>query len=179
MAKRTSADETSTDEQFKVATEALANQDAQFSALDFDFDELDGKLGLERVQVDVNGYWCPELSPIFGELLGIAKAIETDLGVTGIYAIVLARPCAARTGSKQDSEIYIAQPGQVIGVFHSVGLNPLKRKAGCTVAIKRNASPQELSGGRNMWRYDIRSTPGGRALEIIDNRTPENSGAPF
>lgn len=179
MAKRNAQDESSTDEQFRDATDALAKQDAQFAALDFSFDELDEELGLERVQVDVDGYWSPEMSPIFGELLGIAKAIETELGVTGIYAIVLARPCAARRGSKQDAEIFVAQPGQVIGVFHSVGLNPLKSKAGCTVAIKRNQDKQALSGKRTMWTYDIRSTPGGKRLEIIDNRTPENSGAPF
>lgn len=149
---------------------------AQFAALDFSLDDIDG---LERVQVDVEGYWAPDVSPIYGTLLGVAKAIETEFGATGIYAIQLLKPCAGRKGSRQDSDECILQPGQVVGVFHSVGLNPLKNMGGAKIAIKRSAEQQDLGKGKSMWVYDIRASKERAPIQIIDNRNPENTGAPF
>ncbi len=154
--------------------------DARLAALsDWDsfVDEAAG-MGLKRVQVDVAGYWEATMSPIFGVLMGVAKAIETELGVTGIYAIKLLRPCAVRLTSKQDGDVDILEPGAIVGVFHSVGLNPLKNMAGAKVAIRR-LPKTKLSGNREMWNYDIIGDGVRSPLEIIDNRTPENTGAPF
>lgn len=143
-----------------------------------EFESFAAEHGLKQVQVDVSGYWEPDMSPIFGELLGIAKAIETELGVTGIYAFKLLRPCACRLGSKQESDVDILETGSIVGVFHSVGLNPLKNMAGAKVAIRRTGK-QSLSGGRTMWNYDIIADGKRAPIEIVDNRSPENSGAPF
>ncbi len=146
------------------------------TALDFNFDDLGSDL--ESVQVDVAGYWNPDGSPIFGELLGVAKAIETDLGVTGLYAIKLLRPCAGRRQSSQDSEPCVLAAGEIVGIFHSFGLNALKNMAGATVALRR-LHQVEISGGKTMWTYDIRANKVRSKVNIVDNRAPDTSGAPF
>ncbi len=145
-------------------------------ALDFNFDDLDSDL--ESVQVDVAGYWNPDGSPIFGELLGVAKAIETDLGVTGLYAIKLLRPCAGRRQSSQDSEPCVLAAGEIVGIFHSFGLNALKNMAGAKVALRR-LHQVAISGGKTMWTYDIRADKARAKVNIVDNRAPDTSGAPF
>ena len=176
-----SADYQAAEDSFSEAVKQAENgttaiTQANFDGLDFNFDDLKD---LDRVQVDVDGYWNPEKSPIFGTLLGVAKAIETSKGVTGIYAIQLAKPCAGRKEGSQESEECILQPGQVVGVFHSFGLNPLKSMGGAKVAIRRKKEQRELNNGNSMWDYDIRASKERRKLDIIDNRSPENSDAPF
>lgn len=176
MAKKQNADFDS-DVQEHAIVPGESEFDRQLAALS-DWESLEKESGLKRVQVDVDGYWEAERSPIYGELIGIAKAIETDLGVTGIYAVKLLRPCAVRLGSKQDSDLDIMGPGKIVGVFHSVGLNPLKNMAGAKVAIRRKEKTA-LSGGRSMWTYDIIADGTRAPIEVIDNRSPENTGAPF
>ena len=156
----------------------LSDFDKQLALLNSEFDEGLEKAGLRRVIADVDGYWEPSMSPIFGELVGTAKAIQTELGTTGIYAIKLLKPCACRLGSKQESDVDILPAGKVVGVFHSVGLNPLKTMAGAKVAIRRTGS-QKLSGARTMHTYDILADGVRAPIEIIDNRKAEDTGAPF
>jgi len=176
-----SEDYQAAEDSFSAAVKAAENgttsiTQANFDALDFNFDDIKD---LDRVQVDVEGYWNPEKSPIFGTLLGVAKAIETSKGVTGIYAIQLAKPCAGRKEGSQESEECILQPGQIVGVFHSFGLNPLKNMGGAKVAIRRSKEQRPLNNGNSMWDFDIRATKERKRLDIIDNRSPENSDAPF
>ncbi len=182
MAKtKANFDDDVTESELKTSELMKPSEFDQKLAVLSDWDALENELaseGLRRVQVDVSSYWEADLSPIYGELMGIAKAIQTEYGATGIYAIKLLRPCAVRLGSKQDADVDIAGPGSIVGVFHSVGLNPLKNMGGAKVAIRRLPKSQ-LSKGREMWNYDIIGDDVRNPLEIVDSRKPEDTGAPF
>jgi len=91
--------------------------------------------GYKQANVEIAGFWNPLEGPIHGKLIGAFRFRNSKRRITTVYMVRLTEPCSARCKGERELVDTTVSPGEVVGVFHSGGLNALKNLYGCTVWI--------------------------------------------
>jgi hypothetical protein len=153
----------------------MAKNKAKSEAVKGDVDtSIIGLDGFEEVGGEVEAFWDPATGPLFGKVREARIVMNKKRGKpTGYYVVELTRPTpCTRDGGDTKS---VEETGTLVGVWVSAGLKVLSDMASCEVFISRHPDKKPISGGDDMWTYDLRCKGArGTRVPMVDLRRKED-----